>query len=231
MTRQGWITFSAIGLLVLIFIIGLIIYFAKNSDSWPFTIFNNEDGRVANVEVKQVDEDEDAMATDSDTEEFINNATDFAFKKDESSENEYSYNPASPNSYASYQHVKIGLIIEQNEYQVNNVIEGTCGDVYLITAYMPGPAVLTNSLNALFGNTVYADFLPGNIIPTYHPNLTLQDVRIDDDIAKIYLGGTFSGSVNGSCDAELAMAQLTQTALSYPNVTAVQIYQNGDLIN
>lgn len=231
MTKEGWMAFSAIALLVLIFIIGLIIFYVKNPTSWPLTVFTANNEEIIEITDVEVEDEEILTEENVDEDDFINIATQYATKDKDQMTNEYSYNVSTVDSFASYQQVKIGLIIKQNEYQIDNIIEGSCGDVYLITAFMPGPAVLTNSLKALFGNTVYADFLPGNIIPSYHPNLTLQNVLIDNGIAKIYLGGTFSGSVNGSCDATLALAQITQTALSYPNVTAVQIFQNGDLIN
>ena len=118
-----------------------------------------------------------------------------------------------------------------NNTTTKNIISGACGDVYMVTAYVPGPQVLTNSLKALFGDKVFGDFMPGNIIPSYHPNLTFKEVKIENGVAKVYLGGSFSGSRKGVCDATLAIAQIKETAKSYPNVKSVEIYQGGEKID
>lgn len=225
MTKEGWMAFSAIAALLVIVIIGFVVYYMKNPDTWPLTMFNDEPVKTQKITLDEYNRDR-----------FIDKATGVIKDKDVEKvvETEYSA-PSTGVEEVSYaykaEEVKIALIIEENQYDVKNIIEGKCGNVYMVTAYVPGPNVLTNSYKALFGDKVYGDFLPGNIIPSYHPNLSFEEVRIENGVAKIYLDGSFSGSREGVCDAELALAQLEETAKSYPSVNSVEIYQDGQKVN
>lgn len=221
MTKEGWMAFTAIVLLLIIIIIGIIVFYTKDLDKRP-----RKDFRENTQKSQQVQKE------DKRTNEFIDKAVDAAFVK-EKPKNEYAQNTQTQAVSYAYkaQEVEIALIIEENEYDVKNIISGACGDVYMVTAYVPGPQVLTNSLKALFGDKVFGDFMPGNIIPSYHPNLTFKEVKIENGVAKVYLGGSFSGSREGVCDATLAIAQIKETAKSYPNVKSVEIYQGGEKID
>ena len=220
MTKQGWITFSAIVALIVIIIICGIIFYVKNPNTWPVTIFSDKPEKKFKVTTRNLD---------SDT--FIEKAVESQFNAEKPT-SEYAASPSKEVSYAyKPEEVEIALIIEENQYDVKNIIKGVCGNVYMVTAYVPGPTVLTNSYKALFGDKIFGDFLPGNIIPSYHPSLTFKEVKIENGVAKIYLGGSFSGAREGVCDAELAIAQLEETAKSYPNVKSVEIYQAGKKIN
>lgn len=237
MTTHGWIAFVTITLLAFIFVTGAVYYYVQNPNTWPVSYFtHSKDSKSDNkkVVVKSRDIEDDK------TVDLIKRATDAAFSQNntntsnpntQTSTSEQSPKPAPSISY-QYQkeEVKIALIIAKNEYDVKNVISGVCGDVYMVTAYVPGPTVLTNSIKALFGNKVYGDFLPGNIIPTYHPDLYFKDVTIQNGVARIYLTGSFSKKV-GTCDTELAVAQLTETSKYYPTVSSVELYLNGSKIN
>lgn len=233
MTREGRITLAVGGILILLVIISVTIFYAKS----PHTKSLQRNDKSYSVSKKDAH-------PESETEKFINKATESVFTQEKtkpvvvpSTQNTQtiSSTPSQPviqNVYASKpQEVKIALIIDQNEYDVENVIKGVCGNVYMITAYVPGPMVLTNSIKALFGDKVFGDFLPGNIIPTYHPLLTFKEVTITNGVARIYLNGKFNSTQMNSCDARLALAQLSETAKYYPTVNRVEIYQNGSLIN
>lgn len=232
MTAKGWVISSAAGVLVVLLIAGTV-YYVKNPNTWPLTVFNDDD----KVQVVKKDKDEDnkydAEKKDDST-DFVDTAAKTIFtggEKGAAPSSDYAYDSTGKTGYASWtQEVKIGLIIA-NEYDVKNVISGSCGDVYMVTYRVPGPSVLHNSLRALFGDKVFGDFLPGNIIPSYHPNLSYSSVAIDGSVAKIYLSGTFSGSHDGTCDTTLALAQISETAKAYPNVKTVEVYQNGTLIH
>lgn len=223
MTKQGWITFSAVAALVVIIIVTGTIYYAKKPNAWPLSLFNDKPEKTFKVTTR-----------DFDSENFIKNAVESKFII-EKPKSEYAVAPVPSEEEVSYaynaEEVQIALIIEENEYDVKNIIEGICGNVYMVTAYVPGPTVLTNSYKALFGDKVFGDFLPGNIIPSYHPGLSFQEVKIENGVAKIYLNGKFGSSYEGACDKELAIAQLAETAKSYPNVTSVQIFQDGKRVN
>jgi len=232
MTTQGWITFATIALLLIIIVTGGIFYYVKNPQAWPMALFGekNESVKEKKIVVKSRD-----TQTDAQTLELINRAADAAFSTDTANTSApvqtMTQGSAQSVSYqAQKEEVKIALIMAKNEYDVTNVISGTCGDVYMVTAFVPGPTVLTNSIKALFGNKIYGDFLPGNIIPTYHPDLFFKDVVITNGVAQIYLLGSFETGEN-TCKTELALAQLRETAQYYPNVTAAQIYLNGQRID
>ncbi len=234
MTTQGWITTAIIGALVIVILIGVFVGLVGKPNKNRFSL---------KKDIEIVDE------KDSKTDKFIDKASDNVFVKENPIDN-YAGTVSNTNSSTGYvgttgsaytqpfvsydaqkQEVEIALIIEENEYDVKNIIEGVCGNVYMVTAYVPGPAVLTNSFQALFGNKIFGDFLPGNIIPTYHPDLTFKDVVITNGVAKIYLGGKFHETQKDSCDTQLAIAQLTLTAKSYPNVKTVEIYLGSKKVN
>lgn len=230
MTREGWVIIIG-SLVIATALIAGAVYYSNNPDAWPLSVFGKEEtkGEIGKGASKEV-------LTD-DTDKFVNDAAKSVFEERESEEsdvvpvlvptNEYSYDATGRTGYASWtQEVKIGLIIAENEYDVQNIIAGKCGDVYMVTYRVPGPEVLENSIKALFGDKVFADFLPGNIIPSYHPNLKFKSVVIENGVAKIHLDGNFSGARKGFCDAELAIAQLAETAKSHPSVKGVRIYQD-----
>lgn len=230
MTTQGWITTAFIGALVLIAIIGFSVSLIGHSTYRGMVLKKNTPGVTQHV--------------NSDTDNFINKASTNVFDKNIPANSYSSTNTQvevkapttkpvkAPVTYEAQKHeVKVALIIEQNEYDVKNIIAGVCGNAYLITAYIPGPNVLENSYKALFGDKLFADFLPGNIIPTYHPDLRFKQVVITDGVARIYLTGSFTETQKDSCDKQLAIAQLSETAKSYPNVKSVEIYLGTQIVN
>lgn len=226
MTTQAWITTAIIGALILVILIGTFITFVGYPSKNRMASHKNTIPVHSNKE------------EDSKTDEFIDKATDTIFVKPDTATsyvtNTNTYLPpvVPAVSYnAAKQEVQIALIIEENEYNVKNIIEGVCGNVYMVTAYVPGPTILTNSFKALFGDKVFGDFMPGNIIPSYHPDLKFKEVVITNGIAKIYLTGSFTETEKDSCDTALAIAQLTETAENYPNVKSVEIYLGSKKVN
>lgn len=121
------------------------------------------------------------------------------------------------------QEVQVAVVIEEKDSENNE----SCGQITFIKTRVVGPAVLTNSLNALFNNTISTDFNPGNIIPKYHSNLSFERAVINQGVAQIYLAGTFSGSNNAWCDSDLAIAQIVETAKGFSTVNSVEVFQNG----
>ncbi len=235
MTTQGWVTTAIIGALVIVILVGVFVGLAGKSDENRFS-FKKDKKDVEIVDSK-----------DSKTDKFINDAKDTIFVNDKPVVSDMSTSNTNTGSYvnsntpvytapsvsydAKKQEVQIALIIEENQYDVQNIIKGMCGNVYMVTAYVPGPAVLTNSYEALFGNKIFGDFLPGNIIPNYHPDLDFEEVVITNGVAKIYLTGKFNETTKNSCDTALAIAQLTETAKGYPNVKSVEIYLGSKKVN
>lgn len=220
MTKKGWALIIGTAILVVLLIAGGI-YYAKKPNAWPVSIFQKEDVQI----VRKADRDDRK-------DDFADKAARTIFEdKKPVPVSDYSYDATGKTGYTSWtQEVKIGLIIA-NEYDVKNVISGSCGDVYMVTYRVPGPSVLTNSMRALFGDKVFGDFLPGNIIPSYHPKLSFKSAAIEGGVAKIYLTGEFDDEHDGSCDKSLALAQISETAKSFATVKSVQVYLGNSLIH
>lgn len=204
-TKRTWIISGAGALIVII--LGLTI--------WPFSIidFKKETAKETNTPIEVAAED----------------GVEGVFTKDNVARGEYRNDTQGAQVYVdNTQEVQIAVVADQNAQAVSgNSKQVSCGNIAFVTKRVAGPAVLTNSLKALFENKVESDFLPGNIIPSYHPELTLEKVVIESGVAKIYLGGNFSGAKDGLCDASLAIAQISETAQTFAGVTSVEIYQ-GD---
>jgi hypothetical protein len=232
MTTQGWITTAIVGALLIVIGVSAFIGFtrySKNDDLAsstsdavfvPDTDTETETVDTETVTVEETTSGEEGVVVTQTPEDVFVSGTQTTYTA-----------PAVVSYSAAPQEVQVGLIIAKNVYDVQNIISGTCGDVYMVTAYVRGPTLLTNSLRALFGDTVFGDFLPGNIIPTYHPNLTFEKVTVADGIARVYLNGSFSSAINGSCDKTLAIAQITETAKVYPTVSSVEIYLDSEKVN
>jgi Sporulation and spore germination len=201
-TKRAWIISGGVLVLVLI-IAGLTI--------WPLSLFKKEVAEEVNSEEKNTE----------------NQLVSEAFTKENIKRGEYKNDNSSATLYVkSTQEVQIAVVADAKAQRVlEDTTKVSCGNIAFVTYRVVGPAVLTNSLKALFEGKVDADFVPGNIIPTYHPELTLENVVVDNGIAKIYLGGNFNGERDGWCDASLAIAQITETAKTFPNVTSVEVYQ------
>lgn len=206
-TQKGWII-SGIIVLALI-ITGVTV--------WPLQIFKK---------------DSIAEKTESKTEETVAQATEQLLTKEDVVNGKYKNDAESAETYVNNtQEVQIAVVADKSAQEVlGNTTKISCGHIAFVTARVAGPAVLTNSLKALFENKVVTDFAPGNIIPTYHPKLILKDVVIDNGVAKIYLEGNFGGEHDGWCDASLALAQITETAKVFPSVTSVEVYQGVEKI-
>jgi hypothetical protein len=204
-TKQTWIISGGVTLIIVI--LGLTV--------WPFSIidFKKETAKTDDTKSEVVSEDE----------------TEAVFTKDDVVRGEYRNDIAGAQVYVdNTQEVQIAVVADKAAQEIlGNTKKVSCGNIAFVTKRVVGPAVLTNSLKALFENKVEADFVPGNIIPTYHPELTLEKVMIDAGVAKVYLGGNFSGTKDGWCDASLAIAQIVETAKTFDGVTSVEVYQ-GD---
>lgn len=205
-TKKAWIISG--GTVLIIVILGLTV--------WPFSIINFKKEEVA----KESNIESRATSTQE---------VQGAFTKDNVARGEYRNDAQSAGVYVdNTQEVQIAVVVnEATQKIVGDTTKVSCGNIAFVTKRVMGPAVLTNSLKALFENKVETDFAPGNIIPTYHPELTLEKVMIDAGVAKVYLGGNFSGKKDGLCDANLAIAQIVETAKTFKNVTSVEVYQ-GD---
>ena len=207
-TKQAWIISGASVLIIII--LSLTV--------WPFSIFKKE---VATEEVKVTENAEEKSESKD------------AFNAENVAKGEYKNDVSSATTYVQYtEEVKVAVVVgEAAQKIVGDTLKVSCGQIAFTTTRVAGPTVLTNSLKALFENKITTDFLPGNIIPSYHPKLTLEKVLIENGVAKIYLGGNFDGEKEGLCGASLAIAQITETAKTFESVSSVEIYQGDKKIN
>jgi hypothetical protein len=202
-TKKAWIT----GGIVLLIVISL------SFTVWPFSIFKKE------LVIKDVQKNEQIEQS---TEHKIQDE----FTKENVLNGEYKNDILSATTFVqNTQEVQIAVVADAQTQKMIDTKKVSCGHIAFVTTRVPYPAVLTNSIHALFENKVNSDFLPGNIIPTYHPDLVLEKVVIENGIAKIYLGGNFSGTHDGWCDASLAIAQIAETAKTFETVKSVEVYQ------
>jgi hypothetical protein len=215
-TKKGWII---IGIVALVIILGGVttLYGAKNSSVWPVSLFKT------NGQVKEVD---------TQTNQFVAQATEQVFTKEDAARGEYKNDTQSATMYVnSTEEVTVAVVVDNASRKViDDAKKISCGHVTFVTTRVAGPAILTNTLRALFADKVSADFTPGNIIPSYHPELTLEKVMIDNGVAKIYLGGNFNGKHDGWCDASLAVAQIVETSKTFSGIKTVEVYQGGEKI-
>jgi hypothetical protein len=196
-------------------LIFLALFFIIFQDKFPRSFLNKK-----NEVAEQVND------------EFIEQAIENVFTRQNVIRGEYRNDIKSATTYVqNTEEVKVAVVINQNQYLVDNQIQNiSCGTLTFVTIRVTGPAVLTNTLKAMFMGTIATDFMPGNIIPTHHPDLTLEKVLIENGIAKIYLGGNFGGRKDGWCDSSLAIAQISETAKTFSTVKSVEIYQNNTRI-
>ncbi len=213
-TRKGWIIITVLVLLIVVSVL-LITFKDKNSKIWPLSLF------------KSTDQEEKVNIQDED---FFKKATDQIFTKENVLNGEYKNDIKNATLYVnSTEEVQVAVVKNENKNH-NKPSDFNCGDVTFVTHRVVGPAVLTNSLKAMFEGKILTDFTPGNIIPSYHPNLTLEKVMIENGVAQIYLNGNFGGEHNGWCDADLALAQIGETAKKFSSVKEVKIYQDNNQI-
>jgi spore germination protein GerM len=213
-TVKGWLVIGIIGLLL----IAGVVFYVKNPTAWPLSIFSKKE-EVQEQTMESLEQVQDTTEEASLTKEQI-------------AQGKYLNDIASATAYVNNtQEVKVAVVMSDASSLSEDEKKKTCGTITFVTHRVAGPAVLTQTLKAMFAGTIVTDFTPGNIIPLYHPTLTLEKVLIEDGVAKIYLGGNFDGSHDGWCDASLAIAQIAETTKSFDTVSSVEIYQGDKKIN
>ena len=105
----------------------------------------------------------------------------------------------------------------------------SCGEeiAWVTTKVAPTRAVLNATIREMFTTDRDLGFEPGNVI-AHQGEVTFEDARINNGIAKIYLKGQFS--FNNECDALKPLIQLEESALQFDTVNTVQIFSDGELV-
>ena len=217
-TRKAWIISG--GVVLVILLIGWGIAAKNNPAFMPVSLFNKE----------KVEENNGAQFNEN-TGEIIESATEAVavLSPERVANGEYANDAQSATVFVTQtQEVRIAVAYaeDQGKVDADDIRTYSCGDITFVSKRVARPAVLNNAIKALFAGNVLTDFVPGNVIPT-HPNLKFTHATISNGVAQIYLTGSFSGQSDGWCGAELAMAQLIETAKAFPSIHTVEIYQNS----
>ena len=124
--------------------------------------------------------------------------------------------------------VKVALLGAQLETSNKKDFRG-CDVVILQNKEVPYTTTPLNSaLKELFRTTDFwnpGDLAPSNFIAS-QKDLLFDKAILENGVAKIYLVGK-QGPFNGVCDDPRASIQLTETALQFPTVKAVEFYLNN----
>jgi hypothetical protein len=147
---------------------------------------------------------------------------------DSDSENDFSMTEVI-DGYTYFKMVRIPVLASPELFDYDGEKTMGCGDeiVWVIEDVEATRAPLTASIEKLLSFEKNFGFEPGNFLAS-QDDLLLNDVLIEDRIAKIYLEGEFT--VNGECDLPRQFIQLEETALQYYSVDGVQIYLNDELL-
>jgi len=215
-TKKSWIIIGIVALVIILGAGGTIVY-SKNPNTWPVSLFKKA---------------EQTEKVDAQNTQVVATTTDQPLTKEAVARGEYKNDTQSATTFVNNtEEVTIAVVVnEKTESLIDDAKKISCGHIAFVTTRVAGPAILTSALQALFADKVLTDFNPGNIIPSYHPELTLEKVVIENGVAKIYVGGNFSGKHDGWCDASLAIAQITETAKTFSTVQTVEVYQGGEKI-
>jgi hypothetical protein len=204
-TRAGWIVVSLVIALIVLVLSGFLL--ARN-DAWPFI-----------ASERGVDSREDIA-----DEEFINQAIETTLSVDGV------INGQPDNSFEAAEilvqitePVQVAVVSER-DFEGLTVESGVCGNIIYATVRVERkPAILNESLIAMFGDKIATDVMPGNVVPRNN-NLLFEKAVIENGEALIFLNGSFSGD---ECQVQNTINQIKFTALNFSTVNSVAIFLNG----
>lgn len=219
-TKTGWIIVSLAIVVVLLIIIGILsarsgsgfLFLNKVKEPTPeFVEYGNEE-ILANVER--------AMESAKDSVLSVEDVLSGKYGNDYESATIYVRNTVEVP-------VAVFRSLQKQEGGLNNV----CGEIeYVITRIPSKPAVVNETLKALFSENVTTDFEPGNIIFKEHKGLIFDNATIDSDgVLEIYLRGEFNE--NAVCGFNSAVSQIEYTVNKLDTVKKIEIYLNLNLVN
>ena len=133
--------------------------------------------------------------------------------------------PLSTNQASTQDMVKIFLIGINDNGQAGLPVG--CGDsaVQVQVEIPPTAGVLKSALAALLSVKDQYYGQSGLYNALYQSDLQVESASIDGGKASVYLTGTLT--MGGECDTPRVQAQLEQTFLHFPTVTAAAIFING----
>ncbi len=220
-SKTGWIIVSVVVVILILLIAGFLLV-KKEGSVWPF---NNKP-----VSTEEQETQKNLLANMGGN---TDNTNDSVFSSEDVSNGKDSNSIEAANLFVkNTQEVKVAVIIDDEEYAVANSKDLSCGKLaFVSTRVSKKPGIINETLKAMFGDKIVTDFLPGNIIPKYHPNLIFDNAILENGVVQIYLRGDFSTLKNGKCDISLAISQITETVKQFSGIKSVEIYQNLNKIN
>ncbi|NCS99295.1 hypothetical protein GW764_03870 [Candidatus Parcubacteria bacterium] len=130
---------------------------------------------------------------------------------------------------AYFSMVRVPVLASPDLFDYEGKKTNVCNEeiVWVFAEIEPTRAPLAASIEKLLNYEKDFGFEPGNFLSTQQ-NLDLNEVVIENQIAKIYLEGEFS--LEEECDLSRIYTQLEEVALQYNSVNGVQIYLNSELL-
>jgi hypothetical protein len=210
-SKTGWVVISLV-LAIFVLVVIIVLINKKGIDLWPFGNFKNE------IENSVLDE------------ELLSNMENTLLNEDEAVLRPSGFSGNYGNDYetATAYVLNTTEVLVATVYKAPN--DNSCGSIEFVTVRVPKrSAILNQTLRALFGESVLTDFEPGNIIKTIHKDLVFDNATIENGSARIYTRGSFNEE--NSCNKNLAIKQIEQTAKQFDAVKEVEIYLNLVKIN
>lgn len=221
-SKTGWVIVSVVFVVLILLIVGFLLV-KKEGSVWPF---NNKSMSVEDSKIQQ----ENLLANiDVSTDK----TNDSVFSSEDVANNSNDNSVEAANLFVkNTKEVQVAVVIDDEGYAVLNSKNLSCGKLAFVSVRVADkPGIINETLKAVFGDKVNTDFLPGNIIPKYHPNLIFDNAILENGVVQIYLRGDFSTLKNGKCDISLAISQITETVKQFSGIKSVEIYQNLNKIN
>lgn len=133
------------------------------------------------------------------------------------------------NGLTYYKKVMIPVLSNPDLFDHDGKSVNGCGDemVWVWVDVELTRAPLTSSIKKMLEFNNDLGFKPGNFLASQN-KLSLKEVLIENEIAKIYLEGEFT--LKNECDSARQFVQLDAVALQYNTVKGVQIYLNNELL-
>lgn len=220
-SKTGWIVIS-VSIVVLILIVVGFLLVKNNVKIWPFN------GKVSTQE-NSISNKNNIASLSNDSQ----STGDSVFSVEDVMNGKYSNSVQAAKVFVdNTKEVKVAVVFDEKKFEIPDTTNLSCGKLTFVSVRVPNKSgIINETLKAIFDNKVITDFVPGNIIPVYHPNLVFDKVVAENGVVQVYLKGDFSTLKEGKCGISLAVSEITETVKQFEGVKSVEIYQNLNKIN
>jgi cell division protein FtsX len=220
-SKTGWIIISVVVVVLILTLVGILLV-KRGVDIWPFNNGSSNKQEIAS--------DKEALANLNNGNQSTN---DSVFSAEDVMSGKYSNSVEAAKVFVdNTREVKVAVVFDEKQSEVAKNQKISCGKLTFVSARVPNKTgIINETLKAIFADRIATDFLPGNIIPKYHPNLVFDKATIENGVVQVYLKGDFSVKEEGKCGISLAVSEITETVKQFEGVKSVEIYQNLNKIN